>query len=52
MHVRVLASDFVQLVGGSRISSTGKDDSIGLALEKGENQLVADTSAGAGDYIA
>lgn len=52
MHVRMLGSDFIELVSGSRIPSTGKDDGIGLTLEKGENELVADTSAGAGDCVA
>lgn len=50
VDVRVLGSDFVELLGSSGISSAGKDDGLWLTLEKGKNELVTDTSIGAGDY--
>lgn len=49
MDSGVLAREFVQGVRGRGIPRAGEDDGVGVSLEEGEDEVVADSSVGTGD---
>jgi hypothetical protein len=49
MNPRVIVREFVQCVRGGRVTRACKDDGVGISLEKGKDQVVADTSVGTGN---
>jgi hypothetical protein len=46
---RVLLRECIECVGGRWVSCGREEDSVGVAFEEGENEIVADASVGASD---
>jgi hypothetical protein len=48
VDARVLLRQFIECIGGGRVSCGSEEDGVGVSFEKGEDEVVADSSVGTG----